>query len=149
MKNNNSGVKTFTSTSSILIHASVAKVWNALVDPTIAKEYFMGAAVITDWKVGSPILFKGEFNRNQYQEKGVLLKVEPNVQLQYSHWSPFDGLPDVQENYRTWSFNLSKKDKGILLAVSEDSIPTEKQKNRSDEFWKGALETLKKIVEKN
>ncbi len=139
----------FTSQTSIIIKAPIAKVWEALINPKIAKKYFMGADVITDWKVGSPILFKGEFNGNKYEEKGILLRVEPNVQLQYSHWSHFDGLPDEPENYRTWNFNLSKEEDGILLSVSEDNIPTEKQRNRSNEFWTGVLSTIKEILEKN
>lgn len=149
MENNNLRGKTFTSKSSTIINAPIAKVWDALVNPKIAKKYFMGAEVITDWEVGNPILFKGEFNGNKYEEKGILLKVDPEIQLQYSHWSHFDGLPDVPENYRTWAFSLSTKEDGILLSVSEDNIPTEKQRNRSEEFWTEVLATIKKILEKN
>ena len=101
--------KELISKSSIDISASSPKIWEALVKPEIAKEYFFGAEIVTDWKVGSPITFKGEFNGNKYEEKGVLLNVEPNAQLQYSHWSNFDGLPDESENYRTWTFDIIGK----------------------------------------
>ena len=136
------------SKSSIDIIASSTKIWNALVEPEIAKEYFFGAEIVTDWKVGSPITFKGEFNGNKYEEKGILLNVEPNYQLQYSHWSNFDGLPDEPENYRTWTFDLTEKDGTTKLSITEDNIPTEKQKKRSDEFWDGVLLTIKQLVEK-
>ena len=139
--------KELISKSSIEIKASSAKVWEALVEPEIAKEYFFGAEIVTDWKVGSPITFNGEFNGNKYEEKGVLLNVEPNAQLQYSHWSNFDGLPDESENYRTWTFDLIEKEGTIKLSVSEDNIPTEKQKRRSDEFWGEVLKSIKGISE--
>lgn len=138
----------FISKSSIEITTSSSRIWEALIRPKIAKEYFFGAEILTDWKKGSPITFKGEFNGNKYEEKGIILNVEPNSQLQYSHWSHFDGLPDEPENYRTWTFDITRKKETILLTISEDNIPTEKQKNRSDEFWKEALSKIKKIVEK-
>jgi uncharacterized protein YndB with AHSA1/START domain len=140
--------KELISKSSININASSTTIWSALVDAEIAKEYFSGAEIVTDWKEGSPITFKGEFNGNKYEEKGVLLNVESNAQLQYSHWSHFDGLPDAPENYRTWTFDITEKNGTTLLTIREDNIPTEKQKKRSDEFWTEALLKIKRIVEK-
>jgi uncharacterized protein YndB with AHSA1/START domain len=140
--------KELVSKSSIEINGSSHRIWEALVQPEIAKEYFFGAEIVTDWKVGSPITFKGEFNGNKFEEKGVLLNVEPNTQLQYSHWSNFDGLSDKPENYRTWTFDIAEKDKTTKLSITEDNIPTEKQKNRSDDFWYQVLLKIKRLVEK-
>jgi uncharacterized protein YndB with AHSA1/START domain len=140
--------KALISRSSINLDASPVRIWEALINPEIAKEYFFGAEIQTDWKEGSPIIFKGEYNGNKYEEKGILLNIEPNAQLQYSHWSPFDGLPDTSENYRTWTFEITETNGTTRLTISEDNIPTEKQKNRSDEFWNEILLKIKKIVEK-
>jgi len=140
--------KELISKSSVDINASSFDIWEALVKPEIAKEYFFGAEIVTDWEVGSSITFKGEFNGNRYEEKGVLLNVKPNSQLQYSHWSHFDGLPDEPENYRTWTFDITEENGTNILSISEDNIPTEKQKNRSDEFWTEALLKIKRLVEK-
>lgn len=140
--------KELISKSSIDINSSSTKIWEALIEPEIAKEYFFGAKIVTDWKEGSPITFKGEYNGNKYEEKGVILNVEPNTQLQYSHWSHFDGLPDTPENYRTWTFDITEKNGTTLLTISEDNIPTEKQRSRSDEFWNEALLKIKQIIEK-
>ena len=130
------------------IDASPPRIWEALIRPEISKEYFFGAEIETDWKEGNPITFKGEYNGNKYEEKGVILNVEPNAQLQYTHWSGFDGLPDTPENYRTWTFDISEKDGTAFLTISEDNIPREKQKKRSDEFWREALLKIKRLVEK-
>ncbi|MBC7885478.1 MAG: SRPBCC domain-containing protein [Saprospiraceae bacterium] len=43
-----------------IIKASVAKVWDALTNPEVVKQYFFGTDLVTDWKVGSPIIFQGE-----------------------------------------------------------------------------------------
>jgi len=61
-----------------------ADVWDALVNPATAKEYFFGAKVRSDWKEGSPITFTGEFNGNAYHEKGTILQYRPERLLQYA-----------------------------------------------------------------
>ena len=137
----------FVSKASITINAPVADVWDSLVNPEIAKQYFWGAEVSSDWQVGSPITFRGEFNGNQYEEKGEILQFRPESLLQYSHWTDLEDLPDLPENYRNWTFRLAKEGTTVNLTVTEDNIPTEKQKERSDEFWAGVLKTIKQLLE--
>ncbi|WP_271785262.1 SRPBCC domain-containing protein [Aquimarina algiphila] len=140
--------KELISQSSMNINASPAKIWEALIKPEIAKEYFFGAEIQTNWKEGSSITFKGEFNGTKYEEKGIILNVDQNTQLQYSHWSHFDGLPDELENYRIWTFDLFEYKNYTQLLISEDNIPSKKQQKRSDEFWKEVLLTIKQITER-
>jgi len=127
----------------------MAKVWESLVNPEIAKTYFWGAEVTTDWQVGSPIIFSGEFNGNKYEEKGTILQFKPEKLLQYTHWSNLEGIPDVPENYRQWSFELLAEGPNVTLSITEDNIPTEQQRKRSDEFWNEVLNTIKQLLEKN
>ncbi len=47
--------------TSIEINAPSAKVWAALTDPAIVKQYFFGTNVKSDWKRGSPIIWEGEW----------------------------------------------------------------------------------------
>ncbi len=137
----------YTSKKSIQINAQAEQVWDALVMPEKAKKYFFEAEIISDWKEGSPIVFKGEFNGNVYEEKGILLNVKPNIQLKYTHWSNLEGIPDLPENYRVWTFDLIEKENHMQLFVSEDNIPTVKKKERSNEFWNEVLFSIKKMVE--
>jgi len=43
------------------IEAPIDKVWAAIVDPATIKEYMFGTTVISDWKEGSKIVWKGEW----------------------------------------------------------------------------------------
>lgn len=129
--------KEYISNTSIEIDAPLSKVWNALTTSEIAKQYFFEANIECNWKENSPITFKGEFNGNKYEEKGVLISVKPEIRLQYTHWSNLEGIPDVPENYRIWTFDLSESENGTQLSVSESNIPTKKKQKRSDDFWKG------------
>ena len=135
------------SRASIAIDASSAEVWDALVNPATAREYFFGARLASDWQEGSPITFTGEFNGNSYHEKGTILQCRPEQLLQYSHWSDLEPLPDLPENYRNWTFCIESVSPGVVLSVTEDNIPDETKRARSDEFWSGVLATIKKIVE--
>ena len=135
------------SRASIAIEASSADVWDALVNPATASKYFFGAKVHSDWKEGGPITFTGEFNGNSYHEKGTILQCRPERLLQYSHWSDLEQLPDLPENYRNWTFRIESGSAGVVLSVTEDNIPDETRRARSDEFWSGVLATIREIVE--
>lgn len=134
------------SRASIEIAASSAEVWDALVTPATAKQYFFGADVRSDWTEGSAITFTGTFNGNAYHEKGTILQCQPGKLLQYSHWSDLERLPDLPEHYRIWTFRI-ESERPVVLSVTEDNIPDDAARARSDEFWSGVLATIKRLVE--
>jgi uncharacterized protein YndB with AHSA1/START domain len=74
--------------ASISINAPAGKVWDALTNPEVIKQYMFGTDVISDWKEGSPIAWKGEWQEKKYEDKGTILKIERERVLQYSHFSP-------------------------------------------------------------
>jgi uncharacterized protein YndB with AHSA1/START domain len=45
--------------ASISIDASVESVWRALVEPELIRQYMSGAEVVSEWKKGSSITWKG------------------------------------------------------------------------------------------
>ncbi len=134
------------SRASIEIAASSADVWKALVTPAIAKQYFFGADVDSDWTEGSAITFTGAFNGRSYLEKGTVLRFQPGTLLQYTHWSNLEPLPDLPEHYRIWTFRI-ESEQPVVLSVTEDNIPDATARVRSDEFWSGVLATIKRLVE--
>lgn len=132
---------------SVNIHASISNVWEALTKPEIIKQYFFGTNTITDWKVGSPIKFKGEWEGKSYEDKGTILEIQKNKLIKYDYWSSMSGIEDKPENYVIVTYQLSGKDKNVNLIVLQENIPDEKTKAHSEENWKKVLEGLKKVVE--
>lgn len=116
------------------------------MNPATAKKYFFGADIHSDWKEGSAITFTGKFNGNRYREKGTILQCQPGRLLQYSHWSDLERLPDLPEHYRTWTFRIEPEGAHAVLSVTEDNIPDDTMRARSDDFWSGVLTTIKGIV---
>ncbi len=134
-------------TVEVIIQAPVSKVWNGLTDPTIIKQYFFGTEVVTDWKKGSPIIWKGVWKDKPYEDKGEILQIVPNEILEASYWSSMSGLPDTPENYNSVKYVLEDLGGKTKLTISQDNNPTEEVKTHSENNWKMVLEGLKKIME--
>src|SRR3954469_7535555 len=92
--------------TSITINAPAQKVWQALTDPAIVKQYFFGTNVQSDWEKGSPITWTGEWQGKQYQDKGTILDITPGKYVKYSYWSSMGGTEDKLENYQNVSYDL-------------------------------------------
>jgi uncharacterized protein YndB with AHSA1/START domain len=138
----------FIANAEIDINAPIAKVWDALVNPEMISQYMFGTNVISDWKEGSPIVWKGEWQGKTYEDKGVILRLLPQQMIQYSHFSPLSGLPDAPENYHTVGITLSEKGTQTFLSLSQDNNPTEKSREHSEKNWRTMLESLKKLLER-
>lgn len=132
---------------SINVIAPVARVWDALITPAAIREYMFGATVATDWTEGSPILWRGEFNGRPYKDKGVLLQVKPETILQYTHFSPMSGLPDLPENYHTVTIELSAEGSRTGVTLSQDNCPTVEAREHAEKNWDVMLAGLKRYVE--
>ena len=133
--------------ATIVIDAPRAEVWKALVTPSSIKEYMFGTTAISDWKKGSPIVFKGEWQGKSYEDKGVILRLEPGRVLEYTHYSPGMGLPDKPENYHTVTIELTDAGGGTRVDLSQDNNATEEARAHSEKNWQMMLGALKKHVE--
>jgi len=132
---------------STTITAPSADVWQALVTPAAIKQYMFGTTVTSDWVVGSPISWKGEWQGRAYEDKGIILQVVPERVLEYSHFSPLAGVPDVPENYHLVTVELSPDGERTRVALSQDNNPTERARERSERNWGMMLAALKQFLE--
>jgi uncharacterized protein YndB with AHSA1/START domain len=134
-------------TQSFPIHAPKSKVWKALTDPEIIRKYFFGTETITDWKVGSPIIFRGEWEGKQYVDKGTILEIEKEKFIKYNYWSSFSGTPDIPSNYNNVTYRLKEADDETLLTITQDGVKDEEALKHSEANWKMVMEGMKKLVE--
>ncbi|HEY8682505.1 MAG TPA: SRPBCC family protein [Rhodanobacter sp.] len=134
--------------ASATIDAGTREVWKALTDPKAIKQYMFGADVVSDWREGGPIVWKGEFKGKPYEDKGMILEIDPERTLQYTHFSALSGKPDKPENYHTIRIGLSGSNGVTDLALTQDNNETEQARIESEKNWGAMLEGLKKYVEK-
>ena len=129
------------------INASASRVWEALTNPQLIKQYLFGADVISDWKEGSPIIYKGIYEGKTYEDKGSVLKVEPEKLLLITHWSPLSGSPDTPENYHKVRYELDVENDSTQLAITQDNNSSEEEQEQNAKFWKMVLDGMKKLLE--
>ncbi len=133
--------------TSITIHATTKEVWKVLTTPALIKKYLMGAEVSSDWKEGSAINYKGEYQGKKYHDKGVIKKLEPEKIFQSTYWSSMSGKEDKPENYNLVTYKLAgEKDKTVVTLI-QDNVASEKEKEQLMQNWKMVLKKLKEVVE--
>jgi uncharacterized protein YndB with AHSA1/START domain len=133
--------------AAIFINSPASRVWEALTNPDLIKQYLFGTQVTTDWKVGSPITYTGTWEGKVYEDKGKILQVEPGKLLVSTFWSSLSGLPDVPESYQTVRYELSPEGGGTRLTVTQDNNATPEAASHSEQNWNLVLDGLKKILE--
>ncbi|MEO6454762.1 MAG: SRPBCC family protein [Ginsengibacter sp.] len=141
--------KNLTAKASITINASSSKIWDALTNPKLVKQYMFGTNVTSDWTEGSAINWEGEYEGKSYKDKGIIKKIEPKKILQHTYLSDMSGKEDKPENYATVTYKLLKKDDKTTLSLSQDNNANEKSKEESTKNWKMVLKKLKEVVEQN
>jgi uncharacterized protein YndB with AHSA1/START domain len=134
--------------ANITINAPIENVWDALINPAIIKQYMFNTNASSDWKVGSRIIWKGEWNGKAYEDYSTILDMKPNSLLRYSHYSPLSGQPDDPALNPTVTIRLSQKPEGVLLELTQDNNRTEDAKKHSEQNWNMMLGELKKILER-
>src|SRR5512140_3830276 len=95
--------------ASILIGAPTARVWDALTQPEMIRQYLFGTEVTTDWRVGSPITYRGVWQGKPYEDKGKILDVVPGRKITSTFWSALSGDPDQPEFYKTVQYELDNQ----------------------------------------
>ena len=140
--------ETLTAKATIRINAPTSKVWEALTKPELIKQYLFDTDVITDWRVGSPIRYKGIWQGKPYEDKGKVLQMEPGKIIVSTFWSSLAGLPDNPENYKTVRYELSSEDGGTGLTITQDNNSSEEEARHSEQNWNMVLAGIKKLLER-
>lgn len=132
------------------INAPTSRVWYALTTRELMKKWMMTDIelhIITDWKVGSPMITRGVMNGKHFENKGTVLQFEREKTLQYSHLSSISRLPDRPESYSVFEFKLQPIGDQTMLDLTVSNFPTESIYRHLAFYWNVTLEVLKKMIE--
>ena len=133
----------------VIINASASKVWNSLTNQELIKQWMLDTEinVITDWQIGSPIIFKGSLHWTDFENKGTILQFESEKAFQYNYWSTLSGLPDIPEDYTVIGFVLSQIANQTALTLTLSNIPDEVTYKHLHFYWDVTLDVFKKLCE--
>lgn len=129
------------------ISASPDQVWDALTDPEAIAAFMFGSRVETDWQVGSPISWTGEYDGKSFTDKGEILQADAPERLRMTHYSAMSGLPDEPESYHTLDYRLAPTDAGSRLTLDQDGNDSEEQADQFAATWQTMLDQVKEYVE--
>jgi uncharacterized protein YndB with AHSA1/START domain len=147
--------KTLVVKNTIAINASPAKVWDALVNPEQTKKYMFGCETVSDWKPGSPLLWKGSYEgKEMVFVKGTVVDINPGKFLAYTTFDPNSTIPDVPENYLTVTYALTSENGRTIFDVTQGDFSkvADGEKRYAEAFnggegWNPILVEIKKLVE--
>ena len=129
------------------VDADPQTVWRALTDPDQISRWMVGTEVSSDWRVGSPITWRGEMDGRSYEDKGEILAVDEPTRLSMTHYSPLMGQADEPENYHTVTYDLAAEGDGTVVRLSQDGNESAEQAEQFSANWQSMLDALKSSVE--
>lgn len=141
--------------NSIDILADAKSVWEVLTLAEHTPKYMFGCHIITDWKVGSPMLWQAHYEgKDMVFVKGVIKEIVPNKSLIYTTIDPNNpNIEDVPENYLDVHYIIEKKEFGITLTIKQGNYNSVAQgEQRYNESlagggWQSIVEQIKIISE--
>jgi uncharacterized protein YndB with AHSA1/START domain len=136
-----------TLTTEVKFKAPIDKVWQGLTDPTMIKQYFFGTDLKSDWQLGSPVVWSGEWEGKTYEDHGTVLEITPGKHVKYSYWSSMSGTEDIPENYQNVTYDLNEEDNITTLTITQDNVKSEQAKEHSEANWQFIFDGLKKLIE--
>jgi uncharacterized protein YndB with AHSA1/START domain len=146
-------MKQLTVNKTIEINAPASKVWDVLTNRELTKEYMFDCELISDCKLGNPIIWKGASDDKVYV-KGTITGITPGKLLQFTVFDPnaADHYEDVPSNYTTVTYELSSKNGRTALAVRQGDFTGvtngEKRYNETIGGWDFILPKIKELAEK-
>jgi uncharacterized protein YndB with AHSA1/START domain len=141
--------------NSIIINAPVSKVWDALTNPEQTKIYMFGCETVSDWKKGSPLLWRANYEgKDIVFVKGNIVDIQPGKFLAYTTIDPMSTIEDIPENYLTVTYELAAENGQTVFTVTQGDYKTVadgerryKEAYNNGEGWNPILIEIKKLVE--
>jgi len=133
----------------IHINTPASRVWDALTNPESMQKWMSETRIdiVTDWKVGNPIVIRGNLNGKNFENNGTVLQFEIEKILRYDHLSSLSRLPDKPENYSVLEFRLVPMEDQTTLTLTLSNFPTETIYKHLAFYWNVTLEILKRMIE--
>ncbi len=141
--------------SEITINATADKVWDALTNPEQTKKYMFGCETVSDWKPGSELLWRMDFEGKEFiAVKGTIVSIDAPNKLAYTTIDPNGTIADIPENYLTVTYTLTEQNGHTTLVVTQGDYATvadgERRYNEAfngGEGWSPILVQIKALLE--
>ncbi|MDT0645478.1 SRPBCC domain-containing protein [Zunongwangia sp. F260] len=137
----------------VTFNATPKSVWNLISNPKMTTQYMFGCEVLSDWKIGNQIIWKGvtEDGKEIIYVKGVITDVIQGEKLSFTMFDPNIGIKDIPENYVNLTYKLTPLEKGTKLTIIQGDFSgaenAEKRFKESQGGWDMVIPLMKKLIE--
>jgi uncharacterized protein YndB with AHSA1/START domain len=141
----------FVARAEMTVRAPRRTVWRVLTSNGTHPEIMFGAEVRSEWRLGSPITWAGEWEGRPFEDHGRVIELEDRDEpwrIVLTHFSPLAGPPDEPENYHTLRFELVEIASGTVVTLDQDNNPTREAAVHSQQNWVRMLAGVKAVAER-
>ena len=143
-------MNSFSIEKEITINASPEIVFDMLTNSEQIIRYYPLNEVISEWKVGSNVLYKGEIDNKKFTDYGVIEIISRPTQYKYTYWSDNHGTENTPENQITISYNLTNIKNATRLELKQTNLRSKEMFEIMDStVWPYLLDSMKNYIEKN
>ena len=135
----------------IEVRAPRRAVWRLLTSNGSHPEILGGAEIVSDWRLGSRIVWRGEWEGRSFEDHGRVVELDDRAEpwrIVLTHYSPMSGQPDEPENYHTLRFELDETPEGTRVTLDQDNNPTAEAARHSSDNWDAMLRGVRTIAER-
>ena len=124
------------------VRAPVAAVWAALTDAETLGRIMFGSTVETTWEVGSPIVYRGEWEGTPFEDRGVILELTEPTVLRVSHEAPgSDATHEVRYDLRELGPDATH------VTLSQDGNESTEAAMHAAANWQAMLEAFQREIQ--
>ncbi|MGW5671653.1 ArsR/SmtB family transcription factor [Micromonospora sp. NPDC003776] len=148
------------------IRTTPQRLWRALIEPEFTRRYWGGAALVSDWQVGSPVLWQESPDGRPKDLGQRVLEAEPYRRLSYTWhgfqpehaahfgWSEEELAARLAERRSKVTFDLAPHGEAVRLTVIHDDFSPDSEMHRAisgqldgSGGWPELLASLKSLLE--
>jgi uncharacterized protein YndB with AHSA1/START domain len=129
----------------IYIRATPERIWQALTDSDLVKRYYFGSVIDSDFKPGSPIIYK-QPDTGRLDIEGEIVEADPPRKLVHTFAIRYD--PDVSDPPTRVTWEITPMGETCRVAITHDGFSEENATFESTKGgWPIILSGLKTLIE--
>ena len=131
----------------VYMRTTPEQLWEALTNPKLTIHYDFGSAVESDWKLGSPIVYKTAGGKGSISVQGTVVEHEPQVKLVHT-WEEAWNAESREDRPSRVTYAIQSMGTVCRLTVTHDDFASETQTYRMvTSAWPMIISGLKTLLE--
>jgi hypothetical protein len=117
--------------------------WFCFLDPKKSAEFFFGISFESDLVKGHPIVWRGEWQGQAFEDKGVILEIDRPRLFRYDYVSSM-----APERHYEVAYSFETVPGGTRIAIRQSDAGSKESAEHSEKNWTAMLEAIKAKLER-